>query len=88
MVTAVSDVYTGGLMNPVDIQTKGFVFTDNANELNAYISGVCEDVFDRYMRGIEMDTNALKQRLKDAVAKAIFEKTRRTPIVIVSVFAV
>ena len=88
MVTAVSDVYTGGLMNPVDIQTKGFVFTDNANELNTYISGVCEDVFDRYMRGIEMDTNALKQRLKDAVAKAIFEKTRRTPIVIVSVFAV
>ena len=88
MVTAVSDVYTGGLMNPVDIQTKGFVFTDNANELNAYISGVCEDVFDRYMRGVEMDTNALKQRLKDAVAKAIFEKTRRTPIVIVSVFAV
>lgn len=88
MVTAVSDVYTGGLMNPVDIQTKGFVFTDNANELNTYISGVCEDVFDRYMRGVEMDTNALKQRLKDAVAKAIFEKTRRTPIVIVSVFAV
>ena len=88
IVTAVSDVYTGGLMNPVDIQTKGFVFTDNANELNTYISGVCEDVFDRYMRGVEMDTNALKQRLKDAVAKAIFEKTRRTPIVIVSVFAV
>ena len=88
MVTAVSDVYTGGLMHPVDIQTKGFVFTDNANELNAYISNVCEDVFDRYMRGVEMDTNALKQRLKDAVSKAIFDKTRRNPIILVSVFAV
>ena len=88
IVTAVSDVYTGSLMLPVDIQTKGFVFSDNANELNAYISEVCEDVFDKYRRGIEMDTNALKQRLKDAVSKALFDKTRRTPVVIVSVFAV
>lgn len=88
IVTAVSDVYTGALMLPVDIQTKGFVFSDNANELNAYISDVCEDVFDKYRRGIEMDTNALRQRLKDAVSKALFDKTRRAPVVIVSVFAV
>ena len=88
LISAVSDVYTGGLMSPVEIQTKGFVFTDNANELNAYISDACSEVFDKYMRGVVMDTNALKQRLKDAVAKAIFEKTRRTPVVIVSVFAV
>ena len=88
LVSAVSDLYTGGLMAPVEIQTKGFVFTDNANELNRYISDACEDVFDRYMRGVEMDTNALRQRLKDAVAKAIFEKTKRTPVIFISVFAV
>ena len=88
LVSAVSDVYTGGLMMPVEIQTKGFVFADNANELNQYISDACEDVFDKYKRGVEMDTNALRQRLKDAVAKAIFDKTKRTPVVIISVFAV
>ena len=88
LVSAVSDVYTGGLMSPVEIQTKGFVFADNANELNQYISDACEDVFDKYKRGIEMDTNALRQRLKDAVSKAIFDKTKRTPVVIISVFAV
>ena len=88
VITAVSDIYTGSLMAPVDVQTKGFVFADNANELNAYISSVCNLVFDKYMRGLEMDTNALRQRLKDAVAKAIFNKTRRTPVIIVSVFAV
>ncbi|MCH5197858.1 MAG: ribonuclease J [Oscillospiraceae bacterium] len=88
LVTAVSDAYTGGLMLPVEIQTKGFVFTDNANELSSYISDVCEDVFDRYRRGVDMDVNALKQRLKDSVAKVIFDRTKRTPVIIVSVFAV
>lgn len=88
MVSAVSDVYTGGLMSPVEIQTKGFVFTDNANELNTIISDACNDVFEKYMRGVEMDTNALRQRLKDAISKVIFERTKRTPVVIVSVFAV
>ena len=88
LVAAVYDLYTGGLMSTVDIQTKGFVFGDNANELNAYITNACEDVFDRYRRSVNMDSNVLKQRLKDAVAKAVFDKTKRSPIVIVSVFAV
>ncbi len=88
VVTAIYDLYTGGLMSAVDIQTKGFVFGENANELNAYITNACEDVFDRYKRGINMDINVLKQRLKDAVAKAVFDKTKRSPVIIVSVFAV
>ena len=88
LVTAIYDLYTGGLMSTVDIQTKGFVFGDNVNELNAYIKTACEDVFDRYKRGVNMDINVLKQRLKDAVAKAVFDKTRRSPVIIVSVFAV
>ena len=88
IVSAVFDLYTGGLMSAVDIQTKGFVFSDNANELNSYISNACEDVFERYRRGVNMDTNLLKQRLKDAVAKAIFDKTKRSPVIIISIFAV
>ena len=88
LVSAIYDLYTGGLMSAVDIQTKGFVFGENANELNAYISSACEDVFDRYKRSVNMDVNVLKQRLKDAVSKAVFDKTRRSPIIIVSVFAV
>gem|GEM_PF-6848564 len=35
-----------------------------------------------------MDVNALKQRLKDSVARVIFDRTKRTPVIIVSVFAV
>ena len=88
LVGAIYDLYTGGLMSTVDIQTRGFVFGENANELNACIKTACEEVFDRYRRGINMDINVLKQRLKDAVAKVVFDKTKRSPVVIVSVFAV
>lgn len=88
IVTAVSDAYSGELMADVDIQSKGFVFSDNANELNAYIADACERVFDKYKRGIQMDTYALKQKLKDAVQKAVFDKTKRNPVIIISVFAV
>ncbi len=88
IVTAVTDSYTGGLMIPLDVQSKGFVYNNNANELNAFITDSCERVLDNYMRSVNMDINTLRSRMKDAVAKAIFEKTKRSPVIIITVFAV
>lgn len=88
IVTAVTDSYTGGLTVPLDVQSKGFVYDNNANELNTYIVQCCERVLDNYMRSVNMDINSLRSRLKDAVSKAIFEKTKRSPVVIITVFAV
>lgn len=88
IVTAVTDSYSGALMIPLDVQSKGFVYDNNANELNSYIADSCERVLDNYMRSVNMDINTLRSRLKDTVSKAIFEKTKRTPVVIITVFAV
>lgn len=88
IVTAITDSYTGALSIPLDIQSRGFVYNNNANEMNSYISDCCERVLDSYMRSVSMDINTLKSRMKDAVSKAIFEKTKRTPIVIITVFAI
>ena len=88
IITAVTDAYTGGLMAPLDIQSRGFVFPDNAKELTRLIENTCDHVIDGFTRQVQMDVVALQQRLKDAVAKAVFDKTRRTPVIIVSVFAV
>ena len=88
IITAVTDAYTGGLLTPLDIQSRGFVFPDNAKELTGLIEATCDHVIDGFMRQVQMDVVALQQRLKDAVAKAVFDKTRRTPVIIVSVFAV
>lgn len=88
VVTAVTDAYSGELLSEIDVQTKGFVFENNANELNALINRVADKVFYDYVRSVNMDIYTLKTKLKDTISKAIFDKTRRSPIVIVTVLAV
>lgn len=88
IVTAVTDAYTGELISPLEINSKGFVFVNNANELNGFITDACERVLEKYSNSVNMDITALKSRLKDSVAKTLFDKTRRSPIIIVNVFAV
>lgn len=88
IVTAVTDAYSGELISPIDIQSKGFVFVNNANELNSYIISVCEKVFDNFVRSVNMDIYSLKGKLKDNLSKAIFDKTKRSPVIIVNVLAV
>ncbi len=88
IVTAVTDAYSGELISPIDVQSKGFVFVNNANELNSYITYICEKVFEDFVRSINMDIHSLKARLKDNLTKAIFDKTRRSPVIIVNVLAV
>jgi len=88
IVTAVTDAYSGELISPIDVQSKGFVFVNNANELNSYITLACEKIFDDFVRSVNMDIHSLKAKLKDSLAKAIFDKTRRAPVIIVNVLAV
>ncbi len=88
VVTAVTDAYSGELMSEIDVQTKGFVFENNANELNILINRVADKVFYDYVRSVNMDIYTLKTKLKETVSKAIYDKTRRSPIVIVTVLAV
>lgn len=88
IVTAVTDAYSGELVLPVDVQSKGFAFEGNSNELNSFVNGVCDKVFYDYVRSVNMDIYSLKTKLKDNLAKAIADKTRRTPVIIVTVLSV
>ena len=88
IVTAVCDSFTGELVAPVDVQSRGFVFTDNVNDLNACISEACEKVFEKNKRISQTDAYALRQKLKDAVQRALFDKTKRSPEIVLSVFSV
>lgn len=88
VITAVTDAYSGELVLPVDVQTKGFAFEGNSNELNAFVNGVCDKVFYDYVRSVNMDVYSLKTKLKDNLTKAIADKTRRTPVIIVTVLSV
>ena len=88
MITAVIDSYSGGLVLPVDVQSKGLVFRNNANEFSSFVDDACARVFDDYARSSYMDIPALKSRVKDVVAKLIFDKTRRAPVIVVTVLSI
>ncbi len=88
IVTAVTDAYSGELLSEIDVQTKGFAFDSNSSELQPFINKVCEKVFYDYVRSVNMDLYTLKIKLKDSISKAINDKTKRSPIVVVSVIAV
>ncbi len=88
VITAVTDAYSGELVTEIDVQSKGFAFDNNSNELYSFINKACEKVFYDYVRSVNMDIYTLKNKLKDSVSKAVFEKTRRSPIIIVTVLTV
>lgn len=88
VVTAVIDAYSGELVSEIDVQSKGFVFESNSNELLPFINRACDKVFFDYVRSVNMDIYTLKVKLRETIAKSIFDKTRRSPIVIVTVIAV
>ena len=88
IVTAITDAYSGELISPLEINSKGFVFVNNANELNGFITEACEKVLEKFENSVNMDITALKAKLKDSVAKILFDKTKRSPVIIVNVFAV
>lgn len=85
IVTAVVDAYSGILMHPLDVKSKGFVFSDNLGELAGNISDATERIFDDFAGSVYMDTDALKSRVKDTVNKVVFDKTGRNPVVVVTV---
>ena len=88
IVTAITDAYSGELISPLEINSKGFVFVNNANELNGFITEACEKVLEKFENSVNMDITALKAKIKDSVAKILFDKTKRSPVIIVNVFAV
>ncbi len=85
VVSTVVDAYTGELLSDMDVQTKGFVFENDAVELVPFIEKSCRKVFADYTASTKMDVYTLKIKLKEAISRAIFDKTRRSPIVIVTV---
>lgn len=85
VVSTVVNGYTGELMSELDVQSKGFVFDNNTAELMPFIEKACKKVLSDYASSTNMDIYTLKIKLKESISRAIFDKTRRSPIVIVTV---
>ena len=84
IVVAAIDSESGFLVSGPDIVSRGFVFVKENEELMASAKEVALNVFNsRYDRDRKhRDWNTLKTRLRDDISKLMYEKTKRSPMIL------
>ena len=76
------DMVTGEVVSGPDIVSRGFVYVKESEELMAEITELSSDILERcYFSNIN-DRNAIKGKLRDGVSKFLYEKTRRSPMIL------
>lgn len=82
VVTLTVDSVTGEVVSGPEVISRGFVFVKEAEDMFYDLREVACDVIERcYDKGI-YDRSALKARLRDAVSKFLYEKTKRNPMIL------
>ncbi|WP_027107576.1 ribonuclease J [Lacticigenium naphthae] len=64
------------------IVTRGFVYVKESVELIEETSGIVKDVVEDNLQNKKFDWGSLKQDIRDALGKHLFQKTRRRPIIL------
>ena len=82
IVVASIDEAEGYVVAGPDIVSRGFVYVRDNEELMSaareLASDIIEDMYDRDIR----DWNTIKTKIRDEVSKLMYEKTKRSPMVL------
>ncbi len=82
VVTVAIDSFTREVVSGPDIVSRGFVYVKESDELMAQLDGVVCNVLENcYVLGVK-DWNTIKTRIKDSVAKFLYNKTHRSPMIL------
>ena len=82
VVTLTVDSVTGEVVSGPEVISRGFVFVREAEDMFYDLREEACDVIERcYDKGI-FDRSVLKARLRDAVSKFLYEKTKRNPMIL------
>ncbi len=82
VVSAVLDSATGYNLCAPEIHSRGFVFVKESSELFTEAEQIVVRILDKYADSRKRDINALKGKIKDEVLRFMYEKTKRSPVVI------
>ena len=82
VVTIVVDATTREVLSRPEIVSRGFVFVKESEELMLQIENAVYDILEGCYRGNVRDWNIYKTRVKDGVAKFLYNKTHRSPMVL------
>ena len=82
VVSAVLDASTGYNLSEPEIHSRGFVFVKESTELFRGAQDVVVRILDKYADSKRRDINALKGKIKDELLRYMYEKTKRSPVII------
>ncbi|MBR5472813.1 MAG: ribonuclease J, partial [Clostridia bacterium] len=82
VVNVAIDSFTREVVAGPDIVSRGFVYVKESDELMAEIEKVVNNVLQNYyVLGVK-DWNTIKTKIKDNVAKFLYNKTHRSPMIL------
>lgn len=82
IVTASVDYETGQLISGPEVVSRGFVYVKEAEELIAQARKVAEKSLENCYYSNITDISAIKGKLRDSVSHFVYEKTKRSPMIL------
>lgn len=74
--------YTREIISGPDVVTRGFVYVKESEELINEINDLASSILDKcYYQNIR-DWNSVKMKIKDGVSRFLFQKTKRSPMIL------
>ncbi|MBR5923816.1 MAG: ribonuclease J [Clostridia bacterium] len=82
VVTAAIDSVTREIVSGPDVVSRGFIYVKESEELMEELRDVVREVLETCFESRIRDWNSIKTRVKDGVAKFLYQKTHRSPMVL------
>ncbi len=82
VVVATIDTAEGYVVSGPDVVSRGFVYVREAEDLMEEIRALARDVLEDCCAGRARDWNTMKTRVRDELSRRIFQKTKRSPMIL------
>lgn len=82
IIVLAMDAVAGEVVSGPDIVSRGFVYVKESEELMSEITELSCDILEKCYLSNIYDRNAIKGKLRDGVSRYLYEKTRRSPMIL------
>ncbi|MBR2405529.1 MAG: ribonuclease J [Clostridia bacterium] len=82
VVVATIDPAAGYVVSGPDVVSRGFVYVREAEDLMEEIRSIAEEVLEECCAAHSYDWNTMKNRVRDELSRRVFQKTKRSPMIL------
>lgn len=82
VVVATIDPAAGYVVSGPDVVSRGFVYVREAEDLMEEIRSIAEEVLEECCAAHAYDWNMMKNRVRDELSRRVFQKTKRSPMIL------